>query len=147
MDFHFIKLNVNCTHLTLTDPSSKSRFICFADLQNANKCVDFITSYRSKHGVWPSFDMSEKKRKVKSLFQAKPRTPNELRRYLDIETYDIETLDRMACRNNVSFYCVLTFETIANGASDTISMSGREMDGVATLDDYTRALDLNLKVN
>lgn len=144
MEFHFIKLNVNGTHLSLVDPSSKSRFVCFPDVQNANKCVDYVSSFRSRHGVWPSFDMSKETRKIKSVAEANARTPEEIRRYLEIETYDFNTIDRMASRSNVSFYCVLAFDTVNMSTSETISMTGREMDGEASLDTYVDWLNLNM---
>lgn len=144
MAFHFIKLNVNGTHLSLVDPSSKSRFVCFPDVQNANKCVDYVSSFRSRHGVWPSFDMSKETRKMKSVAEAKARTPEEIRRYLEIETYDFNTIDSMASRSNVSFYCVLAFDTVNTGTTETISMTGREMDGEASIDTYVDWLNLHM---
>ena len=144
MAFHFIKLNVNGTHLSLVDPSSKSRFVCFPDVQNANKCVDYVSSFRSRHGVWPSFDMSKETRKMKSVAEAKARTPEEIRRYLEIETHDFNTIDKMASRSNVSFYCVLAFDTVNTGATETISMTGQEMDGEASLDTYVDWLNLHM---
>ena len=144
MAFHFIKLNVNGTHLSLVDPSSKSRFVCFPDVQNANKCVDYVSSFRSRHGVWPSFDMSKETRKIKSVAEAKARTPEEIRRYLEIETHDFNTIDKMASRSNVSFYCVLAFDTVNTGATETISMTGQEMDGEASLDTYVDWLNLHM---
>lgn len=147
MDFHFIKLNVNSTHLSLVDPSSKSRFVCFADLNTTNNCVDYVSSFRSRHGVWPSLDMSRERRKLKSLTDVKSRTPEEIRRYLEIESYDFNTIDRMASRSNISFYCVLTFDTVQTGDIESISMTGREMDGEASLDKYIDWMNINLKVN
>jgi hypothetical protein len=147
MEFHFIKLNVNGTHLSLVDPSSKSRFVCFPDVNNANKCIDYVASFRSRHGVWPSFDMSEEKRKIKSATDVKSRTPEEIRRYLEIETYDLNVLDRMASRSNVSFYCVLAFDTVNMGDTESISMTGREFDGEAVMDKYIDWMNINLKVN
>lgn len=144
MEFHFIKLNVNGTHLSLVDPSSKSRFVCFPDVQNANKCVDYVSSFRSRHGVWPSFDMSKETRKIKSVAEANARTPEEIRRYIEIETYDFNAIDRMASRSNVSFYCVLAFDTVNMSTSETISMTGREMDGEASIDTYVDWLNLNM---
>lgn len=144
MEFHFIKLNVNGTHLSLVDPSSKSRFVCFPDVQNANKCVDYVSSFRSRHGVWPSFDMSKETRKIKSVAEANARTPEEIRWYLEIETYDFNAIDRMASRSNVSFYCVLAFDTVNMSTSETISMTGREMDGEASIDTYVDWLNLNM---
>lgn len=147
MDFHFIKLNVNSTHLSLVDPSSKSRFVCFTDLNTTNNCVDYVSSFRSRHGVWPSLDMSRERRKLKSLTDVKTRTPEEIRRYLEIESYDFNTIDRMASRSNISFYCVLTFDTVQTGDIESISMTGREMDGEASLDKYIDWMNINLKVN
>lgn len=147
MEFHFIKLNVNGTHLSLVDPTSKSRFVCFTDLNNANKCVDYVSSFRSKYGVWPSLDMSEKKRKIRGVTDVKARTPEEIKRFIGIESYDFDTIDRMASRSNVSFYCVLEFDTVQMGDVESISMTGQEMDGEASLDKYVDWLNLNLKIS
>lgn len=144
MEFHFIKLNVNGTHLSLVDPSSKSRFVCFPDVHGARKCVDYVASFRSRYGVWPSFDMSTETRKIKSAVDAKARTPDEIRRYLEIETYDLRTIDRIARRSNVSFYCVLAFDIVNTDATESISMSGQEMDGEAKLDTYVDWLNLTM---
>lgn len=147
MAFHFIKLNVNGTHLSLVDPSSKSRFICFPDRNNANLCVDYVASFRSRHGVWPSIDMSLEKRKIKSAIGVKLRTPEEIKRYIEIESYDFNTIDRMANRCNVSFYCVLHFDTVQTDDTESITMTGQEMDGEASLDTYVDWMNISLKVN
>ena len=65
MDFHFIKLNYNGTYLSLVDPNSKSRFICFADTAVTNKCIDYMADFRNRNRIWPSFDMSGDQRKLK----------------------------------------------------------------------------------
>jgi hypothetical protein len=133
MEFHFVKLNVNGTYLSLVDPAMKPRFICFSSHETANKCVKYVSTFRSKHGVWPCFDMSKGQRKLESS-SVKTRTPEQVKRYLDIETYDMNTIDRIARRTNSSFYCILHFETEDIGNLESISMSGQEMDAV--VDEY-----------
>ena len=41
MQFHFLKLTYNDTYLSLVDPNSKSRFVCFAEKDVAMKCLNF----------------------------------------------------------------------------------------------------------
>ena len=146
MEFHFVKLNVNGTYLSLVDPSHKPRYICFQDMLLADKCLDYVSMFRSKHGVWPSFNMSRKRRKLESV-SIKKRTPEQVKRYLNIDTYDFKTIDMIATRSNVSFYNVLRFDTTEFGNIESVDMSGQEMD--ATVDDflYRDLLEYNLKVN
>ena len=146
MEFHFVKLNVNGTYLSLVDPTSKHRFVCFSSHETANKCVKYVSSFRSKHGVWPCFDMSREKRKLESS-SVKYRTPDQIERYIDIETYDMNTIDRIASRTNSSFYCILHFETKDLGNLESISMSGQEMDAVVDEAAYRDLLEYNLKIN
>jgi hypothetical protein len=146
MEFHFIKLNVNGTYLSLVDPSYKPRFICFQDMLLANKCIDYVSVFRSKHGVWPSFDMSRKKRKLTGV-SVKIRTPEQVKRYIELETYDFNTIDIIATRSNVSFYNVLRFDTTEFGNVESIDMSGQEMDAVVDDFLYRDLLEFNLKVN
>lgn len=146
MEFHFVKLNVNGTYLSLVDPATKPRFICFSSHETADKCVKYVSSFRSKHGVWPSFDMSKGQRKLESS-SVKTRTPEQIERYIDIETYDMNTIDRIASRTNSSFYCILHFETEDIGNLESISMSGQEMDAVVDEYAYRDLLEYNLKIN
>ena len=147
MEFHFVKLNLNGTYLSLVDPSYKSRFICFQDREKAWDCVDYVSSFRSKYGVWPAFDMSKGKRKVARVTNSKLRTPEEVKYYLDVDTHDFNTIDRIASRTNTSYFCVLKFEADEIGSTESINMSGQEMD--AMVDDflYRDLLEYNLKVN
>ena len=147
MEFHFVKLNVNGTYLSLVDPSSKTRFVCFAEKDKASACVDYVSKFRSKHGVWPCFDMSSGSRKLKSKTEGKVRTPVQVRRYLEIETYDFSTIDKIASRTNSSFYCVLQFDAADLGNIESISMSGQEMDAIVDERLYRDLLEFNLKTN
>tara|TARA_B110000305_G_C19455427_1_gene650617 strand:+ start:178 stop:618 length:441 start_codon:yes stop_codon:yes gene_type:complete len=146
MEFHFVKLNVNGTYLSLVDPAHKPRLICFQDKRLVYKCVDYVSLFRSKHGVWPSFDMSKNKRKLESV-SIKSRTPEQVKQYLEIDTYDFNTIDVIATRSNISFYNVLRFDTVNVGNIESIDMSGQEMDAVVDDFLYRDLLEFNLKVN
>jgi len=135
--FHLIKLNVNGTYLTVVDPVSKPRIICFSEVRNAYKCIEYVSKFRSKHGVWPTFDMSNESRKLQSITsQVKTRTPESIMEYMDIETFYQSGIDEMSSRTNVSFYCVLHFDAQSTNTEESIRMSGLEMDGEADDDMY-----------
>ena len=144
MEYHFIKLNVNGTYLSLVDPSHKSRFICFRDKPTAGKCVEYVSSFRARHGVWPSFDMTQRKKKIESS-SAKLRTPEQVMRYLEVDTYDLDTVDRIAARTNTSFYCVLRFDSVTTDNIEALDMSGQEMDAIVDEAAYRDLLEYKLK--
>jgi len=146
MEFHFIKLNVNGTYLTLVDPMSKPRYICFSEHAEARVCINYVSLFRSKYGIWPCFDMSKRRRKLERDIRVKQRTPEQVMQYLDIETYDLKTIDRLACRTNASFYCVLRFESDYIGNTESISMSGQEMDAIVDDIAYRDLLNFSLKI-
>ena len=147
MDFHFIKLNYNGTYLSLVDPTSKSRFVCFAEKDMAMKCVDYAAEFRARNRIWPSLDMSSENRKLELNEKVKfpYGSPRIIKRSLDIETFDFTTLDKIACRTNVSFYCIIAFDVIFRNDSESIKMSGQEMDGVANPEDFGEWMDFSLK--
>jgi hypothetical protein len=144
MEYHLIKLNVNGTYLGLVDPSYKSRIMCFRDKPTADKCVQYVSSFRSRHGIWPSFDMYEKRKKIESS-SVKLRTPEEVMRYLEIESFDSYTMDQMSRRTNSSFYCVNRFDSDISFTTETIDMSGNEIDAVVDDFAYRDLLEYKLK--
>tara|TARA_B110000444_G_C18848910_1_gene604009 strand:+ start:3871 stop:4314 length:444 start_codon:yes stop_codon:yes gene_type:complete len=146
MEFHLVKLNVAKSYLSLVDPNAKPRFICFSEKPIAEKCVDYVADFRSRHGEWPCLDMSQSNRRMESKPVVKLRTPEQVKRYLEIETYDFKTLDQIACRTNVSFYCVLNFDAIVTNNSENMSFSGQEMDGDADHDKFVEWMNFNLKI-
>jgi hypothetical protein len=147
MDFHFIKLNYNGTYLSLVDPKSKSRFVCFAEKDMAMKCIDYSADFRARNRIWPSLDMSSENRKLERMEHVKfpYGSPRIIKRSLEIETLDFNTLDKIACRTNVSFYCILAFDVIFGANTETVNMTGQEMDGVASPEDFGEWMDFNLK--
>jgi len=148
MDFHFIKLNYNGTYLCLVDPKSKPRFVCFAENDMAMKYVDYSSEFRARNRIWPSLDMSSKTKKLELIEEVKfpYGSPRIIKRSLDIETFDLNTLDKISGRSNISFYCILAFDVIFGNDTETVSMTGQEMDGVASPEDFGEWMDFSLKI-
>ena len=144
--FVFIQMKPTKTFLTLTDPQKKSRFICFSNKNTADVFVDYVTSFRSRHGYWPAMDMSQKFRTIKSKTGIKKRSPEELKEYLSYETFDFEQIDEMSKRSNISYLHVTNFTYIPNGEDNqVVSFSGQEWDGQADDLKYRDLLEFNLK--
>ena len=147
MQFHFLKLTYNDTYLSLVDPNSKSRFVCFAEKDVAMKCLNYSADFRARNRIWPSLDMSSNNRKLElnEEVQFPYGPPRVIKRSLEIESFDFHTLDKISSRTNVSFYCILAFDVIFGEDTESITMSGQEMDGIATPEDFGEWMDLSLK--
>lgn len=149
MDFHFVKLTHAGTYLTMVDLKQKPRFVCFADKSTGGKYIDYASEFRSKTRIWPCLDMSRDTRKLEMGIEetAPYGRPDQIKKYLDLETFDFGSLDKIANRANVSYFCITTFDVVYNDAeSETMNMSGQEMDGNADLGEYSEWLiDLKTK--
>ena len=148
MEFHFVKLIHYGTFLSLVDPSLKPRFICFTERDVTNKCIDYMAEFRNRNRIWPSFDMSGDRSKLKIGQQVKfpYGTPKIIKRSLQIESYDLGTIDLLARKTNISFYCILNFDVQFYDDTETISLSGQEMDGMASPEDFGEWMDFSLKI-
>lgn len=147
MAYHLIQMKPTKTYLSIVDPNKKSRFVCFSDSNTANVFVDYVTLFRSKHGHWPSMDMSSRITTVRSKNLIKKRTQEELKDYIELQTFDYENIEEMAKRTNVSFICVTSFSFIPNGNEhQLVSFSGQEWDGEADDLSYRDLLEFNLKI-
>jgi len=111
------------------------------------KCLDYSADFRARNRIWPSLDMSSENRKLelKEEIEFPYGPPRIIKRALEIETFDFDTMDQLSSRTNVSFYCILAFDVIFNNNSESISMSGQEMDGVATPEEFGEWMDYSLK--
>jgi hypothetical protein len=72
-------------------------------------------------------------------------TPKIIKRSLHIESYDLNTIDILARKTNISFYCILKFGVHFGDDTETISLSGQEMDGMANSEDFGEWMDFSLK--
>ena len=135
------------TYLSIVDPQKKARFICFGDTKTADTFVNYVTHFRSKHGHWPNMDMSNRVATVMSKTGFKKRTPEELKKYLSLESFDYENIEEMAKRTNISFICVTNFAYLPDGhETQLVSFSGQEWDGEADERLYRELLEFNLKI-
>jgi hypothetical protein len=135
------------TYLSIVDPQKKARFICFGDTKTADTFVNYVTHFRSKHGHWPNMDMSNRVATVMSKTGFKKRTPEELKKYLSLESFDYENIEEMAKRTNISFICVTNFAYLPDGhETQLVSFSGQEWDGEADERLYRELLEYNLKI-
>jgi hypothetical protein len=135
------------TYLSIVDPNKKSRFVCFPEKKTANTFVDYVTCFRSKHGHWPLIDMSNKVTTIRSKVGFKKRTPEELKKFLELHTFEYDNIEEMSKRTNVSFICVSSFAYIPDGVEQqVISFSGQEWNGSADDIAYRDLLEFNLKV-
>ena len=135
------------TYLSIVDPQKKARFICFGDTKTADTFVNYVTHFRSKHGHWPNMDMSNRIATVMSKTGFKKRTPEELKKYLSLESFDYEDIEEMAKRTNISFICVTNFAYLPDGReTQLVSFSGQEWDGEADERLYRELLEYNLKI-
>ena len=146
--YHLIQMKPTKTYLSIVDPTKKSRFVCFSDRKTADTFMDYVTHFRSKHGHWPNMDMSNRFARVRSKSGIKKRTPDELKNYLSLESFDYENIDDMAKRTNVSFICVTNFAYLPDShETQLVSFSGQEWDGEADESLYRDILEFNLKIN
>ena len=95
MRYNFIRLNLTNTYATVIDKNSLPRYMCFKDSMSARNCVSHICHYRSKHGHWPTFDLSEEKHRIERKETPKERKPEDLYKYFDIVTLDEDELNNV----------------------------------------------------
>ena len=146
-NFHLIRLTVNDTHLLLVDPNSKPRYMCFVDPKVAQSCIDHVATFRSKHGIWPCFDMSESKRQLSANNIGKSKTPEMIKKYMELDIFSVEEINEMARKTNISFYSVLSFSGESNLNVESINLSGQELDGYADPFEFRDLLEFNLKIS
>tara|TARA_B100000767_G_scaffold43827_1_gene37926 strand:- start:7141 stop:7539 length:399 start_codon:yes stop_codon:yes gene_type:complete len=129
------------------DPNSKSRFVCFAEKGIAMKCVDYSAEFRARNRIWPCLDMTSENKKLELAEEVNfpYGSPRIIKRSLEIETFDFNTLDKISGRSNISFYCILSFDVIFGQDTESIRMTGQEMDGVANPGDFGEWMDFSLK--
>jgi hypothetical protein len=89
--------------------------------------------------------MSENRRKVEPVLNGIIETPNDIEKEMELQHFVYDDIDKMSMRSNISFYCILDFNTLTNNGEEMIAMTGQEMDGHA--DDYMYRRVLNDSLN
>lgn len=142
MEYNFIRLKPNNTFVTVTDPSSKPRLLCFNDKSTTNKAILDLCNFRSRYGYWPNIDLSKTSEKIVPERSFKKRTTLELLDYLEIYSLDEYGLDKMCSENCIDFFYCFNFE-MSGFENDYINLllTAQELD--CSVDDYKyrRTLD------
>lgn len=143
MEYNFIRLKPNNTYVTITDPSSKPRLLCFNSKNATNKAITDLCNFRSKYGYWPNIDLSKESEKIVPKKSFKKRSALELLDFLEIYSLDEDGIDRLCVENCVDFMYCYNFE-MSGFEKDYINLilSAQELD--CCVDDnynYRRSLD------
>lgn len=147
MEFHFIQMKPTRGYLSMVDPSTKVRVMCFSHRSTAEKCSKYICQFRSKHGKWPTLDMRSGITKITSETCIKKRTPEELLEFLNIVSMEEDDLNMAALYNNMSFmYCHDFKVHDKDHTTVDVGFRGQEIDGEADLKAYTELLETNYRV-
>ena len=147
MDYHFVRMRISDAYLSLVDPRCKTRFMCFKEKYLAEKCINYVSTFKGKYGIWPVFDMSSNCKKEIVSSNIKIRNPDDVKQFLDIVTYDYETIEKISSRTNASYYCVLAFNTTEKVTRESVNMSGQEMDAILDEKLYRDVLEYNLNIS
>jgi len=144
MEYQFIKF-FRGGYATITDPQLKPRILCFDSDVESQKCISYLSKYRSKFGRWPHIDLSKKFRKVEIPGTFKQRTPEEVALYINTMTKSENELSELSLLTGVSYFHCIEFDYDGENFSKLL-MKGREFDGVVDNVYYINRLDTRLKI-
>jgi hypothetical protein len=144
MEFHFITVG-RSSLATITDPTRKPRALCFRDRVDAVKYIDYLSTYRSKFGRWPSVDLSEPVTKIETLHSAKKRTPEYVRKFIKVNTLQQHELNGMSMSSGLSYFYCHSFDYADELTS--LKLRGQEIDGAVDEEMYKNWLECNLKID
>ena len=125
MNYTFVQIKPNGSFLTLIDGQNKPRYLCFEDPFDAVTCIGYISKFRSKHGFFPTIDLSKPGKKYEMISNNRrpksERKPEQIMKYFKITSYDNEQLDEMCSMNNIHLLHVENF-TCINKPNGEISL-------------------------
>ena len=147
MEFHLIQMKPTRGYLSMVDPNTKVRVMCFSDRRTADKCSKYLCEFRSKHGIWPNFDLRNNITKITSESLIKKRSPDDLMKFLSIVSMEEEDLNVASMYNNISFMYCHDFK-IHDKEHNAINIGfrGQEIDGEADIGSYTGFLEMNYRM-
>ena len=100
MEFSFIRNKLNNGYITIVDPSSKPRILCFKNKTSAKVCLKHLATFRAKYGTWPSMDLTSPSTRVVNKEKFKKRKQEDVEKYLEIETMEINELNEIGLSTN-----------------------------------------------
>lgn len=146
MEFNCVTMNLTGGHLVIVDPKGKTRFLTFRDRPTTELFIDYLANHRSKYGKWPNMDMSKSLTKFVATTRHNKRSPESVKEYLDIVTYNRDALDILARTTGTSYLYVHNFGFITDQGTENVTFSGQEVDGVGDLQEYCDTLEYNMRV-
>jgi len=144
MGYQFIKF-LRGGYATITDPNLKPRIICFDNEVQTQKCISYLSNYRSKFGRWPHVDLSKKFHKIELTETFKERTPDEVALYINPIVKSENELSELSLSTGVSYFHCIEFDFDGDNFSK-LSMKGREFDGIVDHVYYINRLEHRLKI-
>ena len=143
MQFHFIRIQRG-GYATVSDPNNVPRVLCFKTPVYANKYADYISKYRSKFGKWPTVNLGEPVTKVRIEQNFKRRKPEEVMKFIFMETKNLSDLDQMSMTSGISYFYCHGFEYDEENLT-SMSIRGQDIDGIIDDDMYKEWLEYNIK--
>lgn len=140
MEFHFVRLTPTKGFFTLIDPVGKTRTLCFKTTDVADRYVSYISNFRSRNGVWPNLDMTQKLTITRQAI-VKKRTPENVAKYMEVVCLDRDDVDELGRAHGMSFFYVQDFATDGHG----VTFRGQEIDAIPDPDDFVKCLELLIR--
>ncbi len=144
MEYQFVKF-FRGGYATITDPNLKPRIICFDSEVQTQKCISYLSNYRSKFGRWPHVDLSKKFHKIELTETFKERTPDEVALYINPVVKTENELSELSLLTGVSYFHCIEFDFDGDNFSKLL-MKGREFDGIVDNVYYINRLEHRLKI-
>lgn len=144
MEYQFIKF-YRGGYVTIIDPNLKPRILCFGNDIQTQKCISYLSNYRSKFGRWPHIDLSKKLHKIEISEKIKKRTPDEVALYINPVMKSENDLSELSLLTGVSYFHCIDFNYDCDNFSKLL-MKGREFDGVVDEVNYINRLEHRLKI-
>lgn len=129
MEFNFVRNKINNGYITLVDPKSKPRILCFKTKPTATICLKHLAKFKADYGIWPPMDLSSNKVNIVNKEKSNKRNVLEFENQLEINTLDIEELNEIGLTTNTSFLYCHTFGILLDDMDCmSVSFSGQEID-------------------
>lgn len=143
MNYSFIKIIPRGNYLTLIDPKSNPRYMCFANKEDAINCITYISTFRSEYGYFPHIDLTKNKQrqKINSIVSFKKRTPKVISNMLSIETVNQTHLDDVCCKNSIGLFYIHNFSYTLKNNEINLLLSAQELDSEPNMYRYTKNLN------
>jgi hypothetical protein len=125
----FVKTITN-RYVTVLDDKSVARYICFLRVKDASRCVDYISEFRSKHGYYPELDFrADAPRRIRAVTGLKERSPENIKRFLQIEYHKEELIEEEACSiHKVPLFVCHTFDYQITPEKFQVFLSAQALD-------------------